>query len=122
MVEITHLSWGRIEVNIDGETRQFKDCKIWPGGAREWNWHETGTQHDLGIQPADIEEIVEKGAEVLILARGQWGRLRVRPETEAYLRARRVAYHVAETPQAVAQFNDLARQGRRVGGVFHSTC
>ncbi len=43
---ITHLSWGRHE----GEGyRSFKDAKRFPGGAREWEWRETGTNHVPGM-------------------------------------------------------------------------
>jgi hypothetical protein len=35
---ISLLSWGRIEV--EGHP-PFKDAKIFPGGAREWDWRET---------------------------------------------------------------------------------
>ena len=38
---ISLLSWGRIEV--EGHP-PFKDAKIFPGGAREWDWRETGTR------------------------------------------------------------------------------
>jgi hypothetical protein len=119
---ITNLAWGQIEVRINGEAQRFKDCKIWPGGAREWRWEETGTHHDPGIQPADIEEVFEHGAEILVMGRGQLGRLNVSAETETMLRKRGISYHIEKTKNAVALFNDLARQGKRVGGVFHSTC
>ncbi len=43
---ITHLSWGRLE----GEGhRSFKDAKRFPGGARESEWRETGTNHVPGM-------------------------------------------------------------------------
>jgi hypothetical protein len=32
---ISHLSWGHIEV--EGHA-PFKDAKVFPGGAREWDW------------------------------------------------------------------------------------
>ena len=47
---ILHLSWGHVEV--EGYPT-FKDTKVFPGGAREWDWRETGTGHVPGIQPAD---------------------------------------------------------------------
>lgn len=40
---ITHLSWRRLDVDAE---RSFKDAKLYPGGAREWDWRETGTDHD----------------------------------------------------------------------------
>ena len=61
---ITHLSWGRMEITLDGQTLSFKDCKVWPGGAKEWDWSLTGTHHQPGIQLADIEEILAQGVEV----------------------------------------------------------
>ncbi|MGB7873255.1 MAG: Mth938-like domain-containing protein [Anaerolineales bacterium] len=119
---ITDLSWGNMEVSIAGEKQNFKDCKVWPGGAREWRWGETGTHHSPGIQPLDIKEILEQGLEEIVLGRGQLGRLEVSPETEATLRESGVSYHIEKTKKAVALFNDLVREGKRVGGVFHSTC
>ena len=52
---VTHISWGRMEVEGLGEG---KDFKLYPGGGREWDWSETGTQHVPGIQPADVEELM----------------------------------------------------------------
>jgi hypothetical protein len=55
---ITHLSWGRLEV---AGGRRFKDAKLFPGGSREWDWSETGTDHVPGIQSEDVEELLEHG-------------------------------------------------------------
>jgi NAD(P)-dependent dehydrogenase (short-subunit alcohol dehydrogenase family) len=41
-----------------------------PGGGREWNWLETGTHHNPGIQIAEVEELLEHGAGVVVLSRG----------------------------------------------------
>ena len=120
--QITGLSWGNMEVSIDGEKQNFKDCKVWPGGAREWRWEETGTHHHPGIQPADIEEILEHNVDVVVLARGQLGRLEVSEKTIATLRERGVAYHIEKTKEAVVLFNKMTQKGKRVAGVFHSTC
>jgi len=75
---ITSLAWGQIEVTIGEQIYHFKDCKIWPGGARAWNWEETGTEHSPGIQPADIADVLEHDVEVIVLTRGVLGRLGVR--------------------------------------------
>lgn len=119
---ITDLAWGQMEVTIDGEKQHFKDCKVWPGGASEWRWEETGTHHNPGIQPADIDEILGRDIEVIVFGRGQLGRLNVSAETEALLRERGISYYVENTKRAVEMFNELVEQGRRVGGLFHSTC
>ena len=54
-----------------------KDFSLYPGGGREWDWSETGTQHVPGIQPADVEELLEQGATVIVLSRGMQLRLRM---------------------------------------------
>jgi hypothetical protein len=121
-VLITHISWGLMEVTIDGRTEQFKDCKVWPGGAKEWDWNLTGTRHHPGTQPADIAEILEQGIEVLILSRGMDLVLQTHPDTEKLLQGKGIEYYIEETKTAVAHFNQLSQAGKRVGGIFHSTC
>jgi len=116
---IREVSWGRIRVEEpDGG---YKDAKLFPGGAREWDWNETGTSHVPGVQPADVEELLEHGAEVVVLSRGMNERLRVPDETVAYLEERDVEAHVAQTEEAVRLYNRL-REERAVGGLFHTTC
>jgi hypothetical protein len=119
---ITRLDWGRMEVTLGGQVEQFRDCKVWPGGAAGWNWKDTGTDHQPGIQPADLAELFDQGVEVLVLGCGVYSRLGVCPETEELLRQRTIEYHLLDTKQAVSLYNELAREGRRVGGIFHSTC
>lgn len=119
---IDELSWGRMQVTIDGQHKLFKDCKLWPSGGRDWNWEETGTEHSPGIQPADVMEILEHDVEIVVLGRGVFNRLGVCPETETLLRKRGIQVHIENTKDAVVLFNDLAKQGKRVGGLFHSTC
>ena len=65
--QITHVSWGRLEV--EGKAKPYKDAKLFPGGSREWNWRETGTVHVPGIQPADVQELLDHGAKVVVLSR-----------------------------------------------------
>jgi hypothetical protein len=116
---IEKLEWGRLEI---GGGRTFKDAKLWPGGARGWDWNETGTRHTPGIQPADVEELLAHGAQIVILSRGQNRRLEVMDETLATLEERGVEAHVLETREAVDRYNALAGQGKPVGALIHSTC
>jgi hypothetical protein len=99
-----------------------KDFKLWPGGGRPWDWTETATQHDPGIQPGDIEELLEHGSKVIVLSRGQDLQLGTAEATLDLLRSRNVPFHVEETKAAVSIYNRLAEQGALVGGLFHSTC
>lgn len=115
---ITHLSWGRMEVEGLGTG---KDFKLYPGGGREWDWSETGTRHVPGIQPSDVQELLDHGARVVVLSRGMQRALRTCPETLDLLEARGVEVHVEQTKSAVERYNEL-RKKMPVGGLFHSTC
>lgn len=116
---ITHLSWGRLE--IEDQEAAFKDAKLYPGGAREWDWNETGTRHRPGIQPADVEELLEHGAETVILSKGINERLQVKPETLEMLEEQGVETLVLQTEEAVERYNEMAGS-RPVGALIHSTC
>ena len=115
---ISHLSWGHVEV--EGHPL-FKDAKIFPGGAREWDWRETGTRHVPGIQPADVRELIERGATAVVLSSGFWQRLQVCPETLELLAKNDIQVEVLQTEDAMNRVNVL-RESMPVGGLFHSTC
>ena len=115
--KIISLSWGQIET----EQNRYKDAKLYPGGSRAWDWNETGTSHVPGIQPSDVEELVEHNAEVIILSKGINERLQTRDETKEYLNAHNIPYHILQTEAAVEKYNTLCEQ-KRVGALIHSTC
>jgi hypothetical protein len=115
---IAGISWGRMEVEGLGAG---KDFKLYPGGGRAWDWAETGTRHSPGIQPADVEELVARGATTVVLSQGMNKQLQVHPDTCRYLEERSITVHVAETREAVEIYNDLT-EGALVAGLFHSTC
>ena len=108
-----------MEVNGLGTS---KDVKLWPGGGRAWDWRETNTSHVPGIQVADTAEVIDHGAEIIVLSRGMELVLQTAPETIAWLAQHGVKYHLLETREAVKLYNELAGQGIAVGGLFHSTC
>ncbi|MCF7805923.1 MAG: Mth938-like domain-containing protein [Candidatus Marinimicrobia bacterium] len=115
---ITGISWGKCEVEGAG---QYKDAKLWPGGSRAWDWNETGTSHSPGVQQADVEELVEHGAQKIILTRGQTGRLKVQQSTIDWLNEQGVETQIMKTKTAVKEYNMLA-ESEPVGALIHSTC
>ncbi len=78
------------------------DVKLYPGGGRAWDWNETGTHHSPGIQPADVMELLENGAEVVVLGCGMERALGVCPKTLSLLAARGVDVHIEATRAAGA--------------------
>src|SRR5438132_7450297 len=111
--------WGFIEVEGLGRLR---DAKLWPGGGRGWDWKETGTEHRPGIQPADVAELLDHEAEIVILSRGRQLVLETCPETLAQLRSQMLKAVHLETGAAIGEYNRLAAAGRRVGALIHTTC
>lgn len=116
--KIKRVSWGKMEVQGLGAG---KDFKLFPGGGRAWDWNETGTRHVPGIQPADVEELLRYGSQVIVLSRGMLLALRTQRETLSLLAAEGIPVYVEETRAAVKRYNALV-EDTRVGGLFHSTC
>lgn len=108
-------------MTIDG-IGSGKDFKLWPGGGREWDWSETNTHHIPGIQPTDVEELLEHGSEAIVLSRGILLRLHTCEETHSVLEKKGVKAYVEGTKKAVQIYNELSSKGVPIGGLFHSTC
>ena len=117
--EVQDDGWGFVEVEGVGRLR---DAKLWPGGGRGWDWNETGTRHQPGIQPADVAELLEHRPEVVLLSRGRQLRLETAPDTLSLLESRQVEVIRAETGAAIEEYNRLAGAGRRVAALLHTTC
>src|SRR5207249_10158008 len=116
---IKHVSWGRLEV--EGTVEPYKDAKLFPGGSREWNWRESGTEHSPGIQPADVQELLDHSAKIVVLSRGMKECLHVSRGTLGYLTKRERASDVLHTAEAVQLYNQLG-ETESVRGLFQKTC
>lgn len=115
---IADHGWGRI--TVDGRT--FKDARLWPGGCGGWDWNATGTGHTAGIQPADVEDLLQHGATHVVLSRGREERLGVDDRTLALLDERGIGYDVLPTDQAITRYGQLQADGVAVGALVHTTC
>lgn len=119
--KVQDLSWGQVTVQEAGQQHQYRDAKLWPGGSRNWDWNETGTSHTPGIQVADVRELVDNGADHVILSKGQNNRLQVKSDTLDWLEEQGVEVDVMESNNAVEAYNNLAGE-ENVGALIHSTC
>ena len=117
--EITFIQWGEITINHGDKV--YKDVKIWPTGCRQWDWNETGTRHVPGIQMSDIQELLDKGAEVLILSTGINNKLEIHPDTIKQLKKEEIKYYIKSTKKAVKLYNQLSKT-IKIGALIHSTC
>ncbi len=74
-----------------------------------------------GVKPADVEELLDHGVTVVVIAKGFYGRLGVCPDTLKMLENRDVPVYVENTEEAVRLYNGL-REDVPVGALIHSTC
>lgn len=112
------LHWGSVET----EAGRFRDAKLWPGGGRGWDWGETGTAHQPGVQPADVTELLTHGANRVIVGCGQHRRLAVMEETRDAVESAGADLEIYESGEAVERFNAAVENGEPVGALIHSTC
>ena len=118
ILPIDNIKWGEIVV----AGKKYKDIKIWNGQCKEWDWNETGTRHQPGIQTADLKEFINE-VDYIILSRGFENKLLTTPELVNYLsdlETKRL--YILPTEEAVKKYNRFAAMGYRVGALIHSTC
>jgi hypothetical protein len=118
--QITFFKWGKLDVA--GYEKSFRDAKLYPGGTQKWDWKETGTKHEPGIQITDVDDILKQGATIIVLSKGVQLRLKTKPETLAYLSDKGIIVHHLQTEEAIEKYNELAQAGEAVGALIHSTC
>lgn len=114
-MKIEKYEFGKII--IDGRTfdKDLKICinKIIP----EW-WRKEG--HHLYLE--DIQDLLEKEPEVLIIGTGYVGMMKVDREVKEYCEKRGISLHVNRTSKAVKLFNELVQQKKKIAAAFHLTC
>lgn len=119
---IEHIEWGEIIVSHGKEKHQYQDCKIWLQKSKSWDWKECGTHHKPGIQIAALKEFIDE-VDIVILSQGMDGVLQVPQETIDFVKSKGKECIVGRTGKMVTRYNQLVKEeGRKVGGLFHSTC
>lgn len=114
---VTQFKWGEIQVG----SKTYVDCRLWPNHSEAWDWTKHNTHHRPGIQPADVADFASEVDEI-VLSEGVDGVLQIKPETINALKKLGKIVHVARTPTAIDIYNNLAKQGKKVGALLHSTC
>jgi hypothetical protein len=118
---IHNIKWGEINVSYDNKNYVYHDARLWPAQSKEWNWQETGTHHVPGIQIADLKEFIDE-VDIVVLTRGMDLVLQVSQATIDYVKSKGKECYVGETKEMVKLYNTLIKAGKKVGGLFHSTC
>ena len=76
-----------------------------------------GTSHKISL--AEAEHIFQEGGEAILIGGGQFGRVQLSPEAEAFFKEKEIPVEIMPTPKAIKDWNE--RQGNTIG-LFHITC
>ena len=79
--------------------------------------------HKPGVQIADVQKFINLSeVDVVILTRGMDCVLQVPQRTVDWLEKQGKRVYVGQSEEMVKKYNELIAQGKKVGGLFHSTC
>ncbi len=112
---IEHYSSGTIV--IDGAT-YTSDVIIWAEGVDDTWWRLAG--HRLAKE--DLDPILNKAPEILIIGTGVTGAMQVPSEVLEYMRSRCEQVYVEPTERACARYNELCGGPLRVAAGIHLSC
>lgn len=104
------------EIIIDGE-KYTNDVKIFPDKVKGNWWRKEG--HSLHRE--DIEDIIEKKPEILIVGTGSSGRVSIPKETKNFIESNGIQLIAKKTESACEEYNELENEKRTVAAL-HLTC
>jgi hypothetical protein len=113
-MHIDSYDFGRIV--IDG-VAYSQDVLLWPGQVKKDWWRLEGHL----LQLPDVAEALAANPQVLVVGKGQPGRLQVDPELALYLKEKGIELVELPTSQAVRVINSQAGR-RRLAAALHLTC
>ncbi|NIP73183.1 MAG: hypothetical protein GWO16_09230 [Gammaproteobacteria bacterium] len=114
-MQIERYEFGRIEIGGNAYT---SDVIVSAQRVADHWWRKEG--HRLAVD--DLDAVLAEGPDVVVVGTGYYGRMSVPEQTRAYLAARGIELHAADTRSAVAAFNRLQREAARVVAALHLTC
>ncbi|MBF0621808.1 MAG: hypothetical protein HQL54_07755 [Magnetococcales bacterium] len=117
MIESTQFG----KITIDGQTFQH-DVVIRLDGTiikrpKKLSKEIYGTSHTLS--ESELKAVFESGCETLIIGTGQYGRVVLSTEAQAFLNEKRCKAILEPTPKAIARYN---KHNTATIGLFHLTC
>ena len=101
-----------------GGTRYHNDLKIIGGRVKRRWWRDQGHW----LQTGDIYDILAAKPEILVIATGYAGNMRVPDAVRSAIENKNIDVITEKTAEATDSFNRLHAEGRNVAGAFHLTC
>lgn len=114
-VWISSIEFGSITIN----RKKYEHDVIvtWQGKVKAI---ETETRHVIGEK--EIAQILLERPEIIIIGIGQNALMKISPEVAAFAAEKKLKIIEKPTRQAVKEFNELAREGKKVVAYMHVTC
>jgi hypothetical protein len=97
-----------VVINLKGQVRKRK---------KKLSKTVYGTSHM--VSDAEIEDIFDPGAEMVVIGSGQYGRVELSDEAVSFLRDHNCKFEILPTPRAIDYWNT---QEGQIIGMFHITC
>jgi hypothetical protein len=114
-MKIDQYTFGKIV--IDGKT-YTSDVILYPEKVDPSWWRKEGHR----LQLADLENVICKKPDILIIGTGNVGAMDVPRETLSFLRSQGIDVRVARTGKAVEIFNNSQGENKKVVAALHLTC
>lgn len=104
-------------ITIDGRAYEHDVIVTWDGKVKA---AETETRHLIGEE--ELSKLILERPEIIVIGTGQSGCMEIAPEVAAFAEKKKLKVIGKPTPQAVKEFNELVRAGRRAVAYMHVTC
>lgn len=114
-MQVDSYSFGRIR--IDGK-EYTSDVIVGAGYFRPGWWRREGHR----VQLEDVAELMNLDFEVIIFGTGANGRVRVDDDVVESFRSKGIEVLILRTDEAVREYNELLKKGRKVILAAHLTC
>jgi hypothetical protein len=115
MVLINSTEFGSI--TIDGKTYYNDVIVSWDGKIKEARIF---VRHLFGNN--ELEDLMRKNPEVIVVGTGDSGLLRVSDEVRRLCKQKNVELVEMTSKKAIEKFNESLKQGKKVIGFIHTTC
>lgn len=115
---IKDYKFGSITVGDHITDQTFNhDVYVTRGKVEEW-WREE-SHH---VAKEDIEKVIAEKPEALVIGTGDSGLMNVPEEIRDYIESQHIQLIELRTTEAVQEYNQLEKSGKKVIGLFHLTC
>lgn len=112
---VENYRFGKIVIN--GQ-KYNKDLIVFPNEVKTNWWRKDG--HSLCLE--DLIALEDIKTDFLIVGIGSAGVMKVPSGVIQELKQKEIEVIVLKTPEAVEEYNRLAKEGKHVAGAFHLTC